>query len=193
MSTFQDTRADIEQKVMVHLFTEIERNPSFTQRTLAKELNIALGLINQYLKRCLAKGWIRGSEVSVRRMRYFLTPEGFKEKSQMVQAYLARSLSFFKDAKTQCEQMFTYCHGQGWARIALVGPGDLADIARIVVLKYSTLAVDIVSMQDDLHPYDAVLVTDVLASQETYDTLKSRVDSQRLLCLDLLHISKVRV
>ena len=66
---------------MVHLLSEIERNPSFTQRGLAGELNIALGLMNQYLKRCVTKGWVKASQISPRRITYFLTPEGFIEKA----------------------------------------------------------------------------------------------------------------
>jgi DNA-binding MarR family transcriptional regulator len=81
MAAFQDTHEQTEQKVMAYLLSEIERNPSFTQRGLAGELNIALGLMNQYLKRCITKGWIRASQVSPRRITYFLTPEGFKEKA----------------------------------------------------------------------------------------------------------------
>ena len=33
-------------------------------------------------------------------------PDGFKEKSHMVTDYLARSLTFFRDAKAQCEEVF---------------------------------------------------------------------------------------
>lgn len=80
MAAFQSTREHTETKVMVHLLSEIDRNPSFTQRGLAQELGIALGLMNQYLKSCTAKGWIRASQISPRRISYFLTPEGFKEK-----------------------------------------------------------------------------------------------------------------
>jgi len=64
---------------MVHLLSEIDRNPSFTQRSLASELGIALGLMNHYLKRCITKGWIRASQISPRRISYFLTSEGFAE------------------------------------------------------------------------------------------------------------------
>jgi len=45
MAAFQDNREQTEKKVMVHLLTEIERNPSFTQRGLAGELGIALGFL----------------------------------------------------------------------------------------------------------------------------------------------------
>jgi len=190
MAVFQDIREQTEQKVMVHLLSEIERNPSFTQRSLASELNIALGLMNQYLKRCVTKGWIRASQISPRRITYFLTPEGFKEKSQMVKDYLARSMTFFRDARAQCEEVFEYCRAQGWIKIALVGEGDLADIAKIVVSN-SDFTIDIVAVKADFKKYDAVVVTDVVDPQGTYNAIKYRIDCHRLLTLNFLHISKV--
>lgn len=190
MAAFQDTREQTEQKVMVHLLSEIERNPSFTQRGLAGELNIALGLMNQYLKRCVTKGWVRASQVSPRRITYFLTPEGFKEKSHMVKDYLARSMTFFRDARAQCEEVLDHCKAQGWSKIALVGEGDLADIAKLVA-SGSEFTIDVVSTKTDLKKYDAVIVTDVMNPQGTYDTIKHKVEYHRLLTLNILHISKV--
>ena len=189
MAAFQDTRQQTEQKVMVHLLTEIEGNPSFTQRGLASELGIALGLMNQYLKRCLTKGWIRASQISPRRIAYLLTPEGFKEKSHMAADYLARSLTFFRAARTQCNTLFETCCHKGWQKVALVGEGDLADIAQLVA-QGKGLDVTIVNGPIDLTAYDAVVVTDVLNPQKTYDDLKGKVDPARLLTLYLLHISR---
>lgn len=190
MAAFQDNREQTEKKVMVHLLTEIERNPSFTQRGLAVELDIALGLMNQYLKSCITKGWVRASQISPRRITYFLTPEGFKEKSHMVADYLARSLSFFRDARSQCEEVFYSCQKFGWKNIALVGEGDLADIARLVAHSMG-FAVTNVEHGSDLKVFDAVLITDVISPQATYDALKNRVENKRLLILKLLHLSTV--
>lgn len=189
MAAFQDTRQQTEQKVMVHLLTEIEGNPSFTQRGLASELGIALGLMNQYLKRCITKGWIRASQVSPRRITYFLTPEGFKEKSHMVKDYLARSMTFFRDARTQCEVLFAECQQKGWQKIGLVGAGDLADIAYLVA-QGASVQVSLVSEGADLRGYDAVLITDVINPQGTYDSVRGKIDPNRLLTLYLLHISR---
>ena len=189
MTTFQKNREHAEQKVMVHLLSEIERNPSFTQRNLASELGIALGLMNQYLKRCLTKGWVRASQVSPRRITYFLTPDGFKEKGFMVKDYLARSMTFFRDARAQCEEAFYLCKAQGWKRIALVGEGDLADIAKLVA-SGSYLIVEIVSLDADFSMYDAVIISDVMNPQGAYDAVRRKVDEDRLLTLNLLHISR---
>lgn len=190
MAAFQNTREQTEQKVMVHLLSEIERNPSFTQRGLATELGIALGLMNQYLKSCVTKGWIRASQISPRRIAYFLTPEGFKEKGHMVTDYLARSLSFFRDAKNQCEAVFDACQSVGWTKVALIGEGDLADIAKLVA-SVTNIHVKVVNVMTDLSVFDAILVTDIINPQGTYDVLKNLVDDSRLLDLDLLHISRV--
>lgn len=190
MAAFQKTREQTEQQVMVHLLSEIERNPAFTQRHLAANLNIALGLMNHYLKRCVTKGWIRASQLSPRRITYFLTPEGFIEKSHMVKDYLARSMTFFRDARTQCEQTFALCQLHNWTKIALVGQGDLADIAQLVASGLG-LNMTAVSVNDDLILYDAVILTDIVNPQQTYDHIKHRIAPQRLLTLDLLHISRL--
>lgn len=191
MPTFQSTREQTERKVMVQLLSEIERNPTFTQRSLASELGIALGLMNQYLKRCITKGWVRASQVSPRRITYFLTPHGFSEKSQMVTDYLARSMTFFRDARMQCEEIFMQCKVQQYSKVALVGAGDLADIAQLVA-NGAAVFVEIVDITVDFKNYDAVIVTDVVSPQKTYDLVKGKIDEKRLFAPSLLHISRVR-
>lgn len=189
MAAFQSTRKQTEQKVMLHLLSEVEGNPSITQRNLAAELGIALGLMNTYLKRCIMKGWIRSAQISPRRITYFLTPEGFTEKSSMVRDYLARSLTFFRDARSQCEDIFIKCLNQGFKNIALIGDGDLADIAKLVAYK-TELNVSLIKLHNTLSGYDAILITDILNPQGTYDMLCTKVDSQKILTLSLLHISQ---
>lgn len=191
MASFQENREQTEQKMLVQLLSEIERNPSSTQRGLAADLGIALGLINHYLKRCITKGWVRVSHVAPRRITYFLTPEGFKEKSQMVTGYLSRSLEFFRDARQQCESMFVHSHAQGWKNIALIGSGDLADIAKLVAqgtgLQVSVLA----DRESDLSVYDAAIITDIVNPQGSFDYVTLHMKPDRVLTPDILHISRV--
>jgi len=189
MSAFQETREQTQQRTLVHLLSEIDRNPSFTQRGLASELGIALGLMNQYLKRCMTKGWVRASQLSPRRIRYFITPEGFKEKGLMVTDYLSRSMTFFRDARAQCEEAFAYAKAQNWVKIALVGPGDLADIAQLVAQGVGLSLQVIDKTVTDFSHFDAVLITDIMDPQGTYTAIKGKVEAQRVLILPLLHIS----
>lgn len=190
MTTFQESKDQIEQKMLLKLMSRLEDDPVVSQRHIATELGIALGLVNTYLKRCIKKGWVRASQVPAKRLAYFLTPEGFKEKSRMVKNYIAGSLLFFRDARTQCEAIFAECLKKGWTRIALVGAGDLAEIVNLVA-QGSQIKVEqtTAAKTNNFNQYDAVLITDIQQPQKIYDQLKQRVASDRLLFLDLLHIS----
>ena len=61
----------------------VEENSQITQRSLASELGIALGLTNAYLKRCVRKGWVKINQAPANRYAYYLTPRGFAEKSRL--------------------------------------------------------------------------------------------------------------
>ena len=189
MTTFQHTREHTEQKVMVQLLSEIENNPTLTQRHLASQLGIALGLMNQYLKTCLAKGWIRVSQVSPKRLSYFLTPEGFKEKSLMVGGYLSRSFTFYKEAKLQCSTAFEACLVAGDQTLGLFGKSELSEIVELLATQTS-LSVKVLENGDLLDQFDKIIITDVLNPQGAYDHLKTKLSQERLITLPLLHISK---
>jgi hypothetical protein len=84
------------------------------------------------------------------------------------------------------------CSGIGWRKIALVGEGDLTDIA-LLVGRASGLVVDKTGAEANLISYDAVLITDSEDPQRVYDDLRTRIEEDRLLVLDLLQISKRNV
>ena len=69
--------------IVLSVLTSIERDSTITQRKLANELGIALGLANAYLRRCVRKGLIKMSQVPLNRYAYYLTPQGFSEKSRL--------------------------------------------------------------------------------------------------------------
>lgn len=188
MVAFQEKREEAEQKLVIELLSAIERSPTFTQRGLATEMGIALGLMNQYLKRFVTKGWVRAKQVSPKRVAYFLTPYGMAEKGMMVRDYLARSMAFFKEARVQSEELFQHCLDRKWYEVAVVQQGDLADIV-LLVAKGLDIHVKVVSLSDDIDAFDAVIIADVQNPQGVYDILKRRVEPLRLLTLPLLHIS----
>ena len=50
-----------KDKILLGLLESVERNGGQSQRHLASELGIALGLVNAYLKRCIKKGLVKVS------------------------------------------------------------------------------------------------------------------------------------
>ena len=178
-----------DPEILLGLLSAIEQDSSVTQRSLSRELGIALGLANAYLKRCAKKGLIKVRQVPLNRYAYYLTPKGFSEKSRLTAEYLTISFNFFRDARAQCAALLDAAGRQGWRRIVLVGAGELAEIA---VLSAAETSAEIVCVADaradglrcaglpvvkDLAAaqalagggLDGVLVTDTQAPQSAYD------------------------
>src|SRR5262245_64470098 len=126
------SRNKSDDEIVLSVLDVVERDPSVTQRSVARELGIALGLANAYLKRCVRKGLIKVSQVPRRRYAYYLTPQGFAEKSRLTAEYLAHSFAFFRRARAQCGELFATAAAAGQHRLALIGTGELAEVATLV-------------------------------------------------------------
>src|SRR5207253_7334046 len=93
-SVSEPSRETGDPEIVLGLLTSIERDSGVTQRKLAGDLGIALGLANAYLRRCVRKGLVKVSQVPLNRYAYYLTPQGFAEKSRLTAEYLATSFNF---------------------------------------------------------------------------------------------------
>jgi DNA-binding MarR family transcriptional regulator len=140
---------DASDEIVLGVLDVVERDPSVTQRSVARELGIALGLANAYLRRCVRKGLIKVSEVPRRRYASYLTPQGFAEKSRLTATYLSDSFSFFRKARTQCAELFALAAARGQRRLALLGPGDLAEIASLVAREHPVEIIGVMAAGGD--------------------------------------------
>ena len=57
MAVFEEARQHTDHKVMVRLLTTLSENPEATQRDLATEMGISLGMMVSYMKSCVRKGF----------------------------------------------------------------------------------------------------------------------------------------
>jgi DNA-binding MarR family transcriptional regulator len=134
-----------EVGIMLGMLSAVERDSHVTQRHLARELGIALGLANAYLKRCAKKGFIKIRQVPLNRYAYYVTPRGFAEKSRLTAEYLTVSFDFFRRARLDAVALLASCHARGWNRAVLWGAGELAEV---MVLSATEAAVEIVCIVD---------------------------------------------
>ncbi len=116
---------------LLGLLDAVDSDEALSQRSLAARLGIALGLTNALLRRCLRKGLVKMQDAPARRYRYYLTPEGFREKSRLVAEYLSFSLRHFRAARDQYESLLEECHRRGDRAVVLYGTGELAEIATV--------------------------------------------------------------
>src|SRR5215831_15584404 len=126
---------DVEQtRIVLGLLEYVGRGGEQSQRRLASELGVALGLANAYLKRCVKKGLVKVSQAPARRYAYYLTPRGFAEKSRLTLEFMSYSFALFRRAKADCVAVLKAARERGYTRIALIGASDLAEIAAICAL-----------------------------------------------------------
>jgi DNA-binding MarR family transcriptional regulator len=189
-------------RIMLGLLDSVERGSATSQRNLASELGIALGLVNAYLKRCVRKGLVKVRHAPARRYAYYLTPSGFAEKSRLTVEYMSYSFSLFRRAKTDCVAALAAARERGFTRMALLGISDLAEVATICALDSGITVVAVVdrettaekfggapvvaSLDDVGSGFDAVLVTDMRTAGRTARDAVARCGAERVFVPALL-------
>lgn len=199
--------AERENDITMDLLHAVHADAQASQRSLSKQLDIALGLTNAYLKRCVGKGWIKVSEAPARRYAYYLTPQGFAEKSRRTANYLYNSFRFYRRARNHCDEALAEAADGGRRRVALAGAGELAEIALLCAMQHDIEVVGVIDEgatanrfrhvalvrePDSLPPFDAVLVTDLRRPQETFEALAARLGAERVLTPGLLKVTRGR-
>jgi DNA-binding MarR family transcriptional regulator len=189
-------------RIVLGLLESVERDGAQSQRKLASDLGIALGLVNAYLKRCVKKGLVKIGQAPARRYAYYLTPHGFAEKSRLTVEYLSSSFSFFRRAREDCSSVLKAARARGWNRVALIGVSDLAEIATICALEQGITIVAVVdpkaksdrfvgtpvvaSIDAVSGNFDALVITDLQATRETVKAALSALEAERVFVPVLL-------
>jgi DNA-binding MarR family transcriptional regulator len=196
------------ERIVLGLLSSVETDGARSQRHIAAELGIALGLVNAYLRRCVKKGLVKVQDAPARRYAYYLTPQGFAEKSRLTVQYLSDSFSFFRKAKDDCARVFEEAAGLGFGRLVLAGKSDLAEIAILCAVEVGATVVAVVdsssegsrfvgveivgSYSDVKGGFDAIIVTDVAGAQTSYDRAVEATGRDRVLVPALLRLRPQR-
>jgi DNA-binding MarR family transcriptional regulator len=193
-----------EERVVLSLLNSVDDGAQ-SQRRIAEELGIALGLVNAYLKRCVKKGYVKVSQAPARRYAYYLTPKGFAEKSRLTVQYLSDSFSFFRQAKDDCASTFALAKERNFRNVLLWGKSDLAEIAILSAVDCGMSVVAVVDRdgggtpfvgkqvvidcRDPSVSFDAVMITDLTNARQAYDEAVQLCGPDRVLAPRLLGLS----
>ena len=191
-------------RIMLGLLDAVEQDRAQSQRLLASELGIALGLVNAYLKRCIKKGLVKVRSAPARRYAYYLTPQGFAEKSRLTVQYLSYSFGFFRQAKHDCSELFGTAKSQGIGKILLAGKSDLAEIAALCSMEHDIEIVGLVEtaaikrkfmgtpvfldFETVTKPFDCVLITGVTDARALTEAAIVRFGADRVLVPEMLRV-----
>jgi DNA-binding MarR family transcriptional regulator len=196
---------DNEAKITLGLLNMVHDDSSTSQRSMAGDLGIALGLANAYLKRCVKKGLIKVSQAPANRYAYYLTPKGFSEKSRLTAEFLSQSFNLFRRARSDSAELFNLCLNRDWNRIALYG---ISDLTEIVALSAKDFPIELIAVVDkpsgatnfaglpvvaeipNVDDIDAVVICAIIDAQTVYDDACAHFPSERVLFYEFLGVSK---
>jgi ribosomal protein S25 len=119
---------DVEAHRDLRLLEAVHQDSRVTQRGLASQLGIALGLANIYLKRMIHKGYIKVVNVQPNRISYLVTPRGIAEKARLTYEFMDYSLHLYGEVRQHLREAMQDCAAAG-KRVAIFGSGEAAELA----------------------------------------------------------------
>jgi len=122
---------DAPDEIALKLLDELTRGSVISQRALADNLGIALGLVNAYIKRLGKKGYIKITNLPRNRIKYIVTPKGFAEKAKLAYDYLHHSINYFKEVRKRIEHAYAVMMASGVRNVLLWGDGEIAELCFI--------------------------------------------------------------
>lgn len=118
------------------LLDEISKSELISQRDLSKKLNIALGLVNSYIKNLVSKGYITVKAIPAKRYAYYLTPKGFVEKSRLTYHLLQDYTNLYRNARRDFRQLFHTLYLEGIRKVVFAGVDEVAEIAYLSLQEF---------------------------------------------------------
>lgn len=192
--------------IRLHLLCGIAENPRLTQRRAARDLGVALGIVNNQLKALVGAGHVRIKDHGGNRYTYFLTPMGEAERGHLFAETLTRSLDPFARARADCLDLLNQAAKKAWTRIALVGRSPLVDamvlgagetgVTLLGIIDSHASEGDMVAglrAQPDARGFGAVhalVITDVTAPEASFRAATRHFPADRVLVPALLGLKK---
>lgn len=203
MNTQPQNSQDKERQLTLELLQAIDSKDDISQRHLAQQMGVALGLANSYLKRCVKKGLIKMKTAPANRYLYYLTPHGFAEKARLTGEFLSTSLALFRQSGDVYDKILENCLANGQRRVVFAGLSDLTEIAYLRTLqseievvcvyqpksgKEQFFDLPVMDALPAVHTYDAVLLTSMEQTNELLDGMQKALgkDSGRIIVPSLL-------
>lgn len=187
----------VERELALRALAAYAGDPLISQRRLAQALNVSLAVVNVYTARCAREGWLlklarppgQGSGY-----RYLLTDSGRQQLDALMLAFVADELSFYRRLRGAFTGLLAR-HPD--ADVIVAGSGDIAEIARSVLLEAGQ--VPLLSVTEDQlhelnrhavkrHRHHAVIWLADLGRGEVIRNFAARhLPDMKVLAPDLLH------
>jgi hypothetical protein len=125
------------EQVAREILARVEAGEAVSQRVLARDLGIALGLTNLMLRQMARKGWLRLRHVKPNRVRYLITPAGIAAKARLTRSYIRDSILSYRKMRERMRDALAEASGgfngdlldRERTPVAFYGAGEAAEVA----------------------------------------------------------------
>jgi DNA-binding MarR family transcriptional regulator len=117
------------------LLNEIAQDSMVTQSSLSKQLGIAVGSVNWYIKRLIHRGWIKVSHLDRTRLKYDLTAEGMRIFTQRAVLYARDSLKVYSGLRQKAKLLVDELRRANIEKVCIQGDDETMDILRLTCIE----------------------------------------------------------
>ena len=194
------------KKIIYQFLEELEKGEVTTQKQLSNNLRVSIGYINALIKKLLKKGYIKAKQAPYKRFIYYLTTEGFIEKSKLVSEYINTSLIFFRTLRDEFNKAFRAEKNKNrFVSFILFGVSEVTEICVISALdnnvkvsyivdeKYRAkkfLGINVIKNIRKIKDNEKIIITDKDQSQKLYSELSRIFKEDKLVVIPTLSVSK---
>lgn len=117
--------SESELQLLEAIYASGSSGQANSQRVLAGQAGLSLGMTNALLSRFAERGWVKLTHISGRSLRYILTPSGVEEVLRRTMAYFSRAE---RSATNYRARIDDYVHGiarKGFRVLVYEGPKEL--------------------------------------------------------------------
>ena len=179
-----------------HLDTllEIKDDPSVNQRSLARKLNISLGLTNAILQNLIHRGWVKAQKLTGRKILYLITPQGMARATNLIYDRFRETQNYYQYTKELLTSYLTDLYNQGKKRVIIYGTGQLAEITYLSLLDsplklHSILTDDPASSKKKFLGHEILTISDFI---EKYSQQLSEKPQKELVIISTVNPGKLR-
>ena len=135
----------------LQLLEEVAKDSNISQRKLSSSLGVALGVTNACLKKMIRKGHIKVKGINHKRIAYYLTPQGFTEKTRLTYYFLQHTVNYYKNLKQKVTSRLNEISKTNARRILFYGAGEVMEVAYLCLQETNLELIGIVDDSNDKH------------------------------------------
>ena len=118
----------------------------------------------------IKRGYIRARGINHKRLAYYLTPRGFREKARLAYHFLQHNVTYYIELKKNIASKLHFLAASGVKRIIFYGAGEAMEVAYITMQEIPIKLVGIVD--DDLAKQERELFGFTIQSPNIISELK---------------------